>query len=223
MSALTTPGGIFLVVRHYLKVVGRSTPNPYRDYFETLVSVTLSISASLPADLCLHSLPLLGDKRMQKILGSVAQIYFYQSAHSPPLLPPGTIAVPYPGRNQVRRRKKILVHCRHGCSTSAAVLAVYRLLKHGVGVRNTLSAIADARGDAMDLSPSMAAGLFQLQVCAYVCKRCRSSVCCSSFGFVLLLCATTLNTEAGRASWPHAHPTSILQLVCGPMCESKQA
>lgn len=67
-------------------------------------------------------------------------------------------------RKQVRRRKKILVHCRLGTSTSAAVITAYRLLKHGVGVRNTLSDISRARGDSMDLSPSMAAGLQQLQV-----------------------------------------------------------
>lgn len=69
-----------------------------------------------------------------------------------------------PSLTQVRRRKKILVHCRHGSSTSVAVITAYRLLKHGVGVRNTLSAIARARGDSMDLSPSMATGLQQLQV-----------------------------------------------------------
>ncbi|CAN0374045.1 unnamed protein product, partial [Scytosiphon promiscuus] len=40
---------------------------------------------------------------------------------------------------------KILVHCQNGRSVSVAVLATYRLLKHGVGVRNTLSAIARAR------------------------------------------------------------------------------
>ncbi|CAM9277635.1 unnamed protein product [Scytosiphon promiscuus] len=62
-----------------------------------------------------------------------------------------------------RRRKKILVHCQNGRSVSVAVLATYRLLKHGVGVRNTLSAIARARGDSMDLSPAMATGLQQLQ------------------------------------------------------------
>lgn len=43
------------------------------------------------------------------------------------------------------------------------MLTAYRLLKHGVGVRNTLSTIARARGESMDLSPSMAAGLQQLQ------------------------------------------------------------
>ncbi|CAM9893070.1 unnamed protein product [Ectocarpus sp. 12 AP-2014] len=63
----------------------------------------------------------------------------------------------------VRRRKKILVHCRNGRSTSVAMLTAYRLLKHGVGVRNTLSTIAWARGESMDLSPAMAAGLQQLQ------------------------------------------------------------
>ncbi|CAN0204731.1 unnamed protein product [Ascophyllum nodosum] len=63
----------------------------------------------------------------------------------------------------VRRRRKILVHCRNGKSTSVAVVAVYRLLKHGVGVRSTLSAVASARGDLMDLSPAMAVGLQQLQ------------------------------------------------------------
>ncbi|CAN0148094.1 unnamed protein product [Pylaiella littoralis] len=63
----------------------------------------------------------------------------------------------------VRRRKKILVHCRHGSSTSAAVITAYRLLKHGIGVRNTLSAIAWARGDSMNLSPAMATGLQKLQ------------------------------------------------------------
>ncbi|CAM9159713.1 unnamed protein product [Ectocarpus fasciculatus] len=63
----------------------------------------------------------------------------------------------------VRKRKKILIHCRNGRSTSVAMLTAYRLLKHGVGVRNTLSTIARARGESMDLSPAMAAGLQQLQ------------------------------------------------------------
>lgn len=64
---------------------------------------------------------------------------------------------------QVRRREKILVHCSNGTSTSVAVVAVYRLLKHGVNVRNTLSIIVSARGDSMNLSLAMEAGLYQLQ------------------------------------------------------------
>lgn len=65
--------------------------------------------------------------------------------------------------SQVRRKQKILVHCTRGKSTSVAFLAVYRLLKHGVGVRYTLSSISNYRGDSMDLSPAMATELQQLQ------------------------------------------------------------
>lgn len=44
-----------------------------------------------------------------------------------------------------------------------AFLAIYCLLKHGVGVKHTLTTIAKIRGDSMDLSPPLAAGLQQLQ------------------------------------------------------------
>lgn len=55
------------------------------------------------------------------------------------------------------------MHCGNGTSTSIAVVAVYRLLKHGVNVRDTLSTIARARGDSMDISLAIEAGLYQLQ------------------------------------------------------------
>lgn len=64
---------------------------------------------------------------------------------------------------QVRRRKKILVHCGNGTSTSVAVVTVYRLLKQRVNVRDTLSIIGRARGDLMDISLALEAGLYQLQ------------------------------------------------------------
>lgn len=64
---------------------------------------------------------------------------------------------------QVRKKKKILVHCPLGRNTSVAVLAVYRLLKHGVAIRHTLTAISKKRGTLMNLSGSMATGLQRLQ------------------------------------------------------------
>lgn len=44
-----------------------------------------------------------------------------------------------------------------------ACVAMYRLLKHGVGVKHTLMTMANIRGDSMDLSTPMAAGLQELQ------------------------------------------------------------
>lgn len=95
---------------------------------------------------------------VEKLGKTVIALVRHTCLHLPTSLPPRRSA-----NFQVRRRDKILVHCRHGTSTSVAVITLYRLLKHGVAVRNTLSVLESARGDSMDLSPAMAAGLQQLQ------------------------------------------------------------
>ncbi|CAM9159322.1 unnamed protein product [Chrysoparadoxa australica] len=63
---------------------------------------------------------------------------------------------------QVRKHRKLLIHCDSGTSTCVGIFVVYRLLKMGVGVTHSVQLAADNRPQ-VQLTQAIASGLSELQ------------------------------------------------------------